>query len=570
MTQRQRDLFDKAPPAWELDDVEDQPVATVVFPQPPFGPFDYLVPDRLRAEVEPGRRLHLPMGAGNRAVVGYCVGVQPQSSSGRVLKPVAAVLDSEPLLGASMLRLTQWIAQYYLCPWGQVLEAVVPAGVRTGAGTRDVTVLNVSADVAGRLSQLKLPDKQAKALEYLVASSQPMTSQQLAAAVRITTAPITALIRKGLVRAETRRQRPLPTVEIPPARQPPWPLSPAQQAALDAILDALQTGSHKTVVVHGVTGSGKTEVYIRAIDEVVRSGRQAIVLVPEISLTPQTRHRFRSRFDSVAVLHSHLSDVERHGHWQRIARCEIQVVVGARSAVFAPTPRLGLIVLDEEHDASFKQDTAPRYHARDVALRRAEMEKVPLVLGSATPSLETFCRAAEGDFLLVDMPQRVQNRPLPQVTTIDLRLERADRHHRGALSRPLCQAMTETLKEGGQVILLLNRRGFSTHIQCPACGDVVRCPHCDIALTHHRTGDKAVCHYCDYQTGAQWCVRNVPLRGSVTADSARSGWNSRCARGFPASSACGWIRTPCGSQAVTSGPWPNSARDKRGSCWVRR
>jgi primosomal protein N' (replication factor Y) (superfamily II helicase) len=226
------------------------------------------------------------------------------------------------------------------------------------------------------------------------------------------------------------------------------------------------------------------------------------VLVPEISLTPQTRQRFRSRFQNVALLHSHLSAPERHWHWQRIVRGEVQVIVGARSAVFAPTPRLGLIILDEEHDGSFKQDSAPRYHARDVAIRRAAMERAPLVLGSATPSLESWRRAQEGDYRLLEMPRRVFDRPLPDVAALDLRAEWDSRRARGAISRQLQLAMEQALNDGGQVILLLNRRGFSTHIQCPQCGHVVRCQDCDIALTHHREAGQAICHYCDYQTPA--------------------------------------------------------------------
>jgi primosomal protein N' (replication factor Y) len=280
-------------------------------------------------------------------------------------------------------------------------------------------------------------------------------------------------------------------------------LNPDQEQALRAILDPLNAPRHQTILIHGVTGSGKTEVYIQAIQEVIRFGRQAIVLVPEISLTPQTVERFRQRFGAVAVLHSHLSDAERHWHWQQIAEGAVSVVVGARSAIFAPAPNLGLIVLDEEHETSFKQESVPRYHARDVAVARAEAEGIPLVLGSATPSLESWHRAQTGAYTLVEMPRRVLDRPLPMVGTIDLRGQQARGElSRGAISRQMHAAMSAALEEGGQVILLLNRRGFSTHIQCPACGHVVRCPECDIALTHHRTEAIALCHYCDYEIPA--------------------------------------------------------------------
>jgi primosomal protein N' (replication factor Y) len=502
MTNHQQNLFQTEPEPWELDEADERLVAGVAFAEAPYGPFDYLVPERLRGQVEPGRRVRVPLGRSNRLIVGYCVRTENQRADTRRLKEVKAVVDAQTLLSPPMLRLTEWIADYYLCEWGQAIEGVVPAGVRGQAGTREVTVLSVPTNVAARLTQLKLPRKQAEILKRLAASPRPLTLQQLAAAAKCTMGPINALREKKLVREEVRRVQHAEVEETPEKREEHLKLNDDQQKALDTILSALNAGRHETVLMHGITGSGKTEVYIRAIDEVIHFGRQAIVLVPEISLTPQTRQRFRSRFDRVAVLHSHLSDTERHWHWQRIARGEIQVVVGARSAVFAPTPYLGLIVLDEEHDASFKQDNIPRYHARDVALYRAQTESVPMVLGSATPSLESWQRAVDGQYTLVELPKRVLDRPLPDVATIDLRAEFQSRSSRGAVSRQMHQAIDQALKDDGQVILLLNRRGYSTHIQCPACGHVVRCPHCDIALTHHRAGEKAICHYCDYQVDA--------------------------------------------------------------------
>jgi primosomal protein N' (replication factor Y) len=394
------------------------------------------------------------------------------------------------------------MADYYLCPWGQVLDAVVPAGVRQRAGTRDVTLLSVPPEVAQRISELKLPSKQAAVLRLLATSPRPLSIRQLASRAGSTVAPINALRKKDLVVETVERLANARAAEVTHAKEPPHELNADQTLALAAIRDSLDSAEHGTILIHGVTGSGKTEVYIRAIEEVIRFGRQAILLVPEISLTPQTVARFRARFDRVAVLHSHQSDVERHDEWRRIARAEVDVVVGARSAIFAPTPHLGLIVLDEEHEATFKQESAPRYHARDVALRRSADGQVPLVLASATPSLESWQRAARGEFRLVEMPRRVLDRPLPAVRTIDLRDEAHSKFSRGAISRPLHQAMDVALRDGGQVILLLNRRGFSTHIQCPACGRAVKCPECDLALTFHRRDNTALCHYCDYHVAA--------------------------------------------------------------------
>ena len=503
MSSEQRQLFDTEPEPWEADDQSQLLVASVVLSAGTAREFDYFVPDALRETIELGRRVKVPLGKSNRLVVGYCVRLENRAAGRRKLKPLHSVLDARSLLSPAMLRLTRWIADYYLCDWASVLEAVVPAGVRGGAGTRMATLLSVDGEAIKQLGELKLSAKQREVLEVLATAKEPMGPGELARAAGCTLSPIATLRRKGLIRSHTGRIATLRPQEIAQVREKHLILNPDQEQALRAILDAMNARRHRTILVHGVTGSGKTEVYIQAIQEVIHFHRQAIVLVPEISLTPQTVERFRQRFGSVAVLHSHLSDAERHWHWQRIAEGAVSVVVGARSAIFAPTLHLGLIVLDEEHESSFKQESAPRYHARDVAVARAEAEGIPLVLGSATPSLESWHRAQTGQYTLVEMPRRVLDRRLPAVGTIDLRgQQQSGGLSRGAISRQMGNAVKTALDEGGQVILLLNRRGFSTHIQCPACGHVVRCPECDIALTHHRTEEIALCHYCDHEVPA--------------------------------------------------------------------
>lgn len=497
---QQGELFETQPAPWELDAEDDRLVATVVFPELPRGEYDYLVPDELRASLKPGCRVRVPLGRGNRTLVGYCVAVGQGSGVTARLKSVATQVDAAPLISSDILELSKWIAEYYLCDRGPALEAVVPAGVRGKAGTRQVAFVHVPTTVVARMAGLKLPAKQKIVLDHVVGSPKAVAIPHLKALVGCTDSPIKSLVEKGLLARESRRVY----VGDPEAaelveRTDALTLNADQEAALSSIITALDDQQHRVILLHGVTGSGKTEVYIQAIEHVIGFGRQAIVLVPEISLTPQTRRRFRSRFDNVAVLHSNLSDTQRHGEWQRIARGEAQVIVGARSAVFAPVPHLGLIVIDEEHEPSFKQDVVPRYHARQVAIQRALMAGVPLVLGSATPALESWHCAQQGEFQLVQMPNRVLDRALPAVSTIDLRNEYQRRGPRGAISRPLAQAMKAAIAERGQIILLLNRRGFSTHIQCPACGTTVRCDHCDIALTHHRSGERAICHYCDFQ-----------------------------------------------------------------------
>jgi primosomal protein N' (replication factor Y) len=469
------------------------------------------------ALVEAGRRVRVPLGRGDRSVVGYCVEVGVKPTHARRLKQVQSVVDAESLLSPAMLRLTRWMAEYYLTPWGQVLEAVVPAGVRGQAGTREVKLVRLVHGAHERVAEAKLRSpQQRKAYETLAASDRPWEIAELAGKVGCTAAPIRALAKLGLVEVQTVRAfsaaaAKSPTSEIegggeagaktprPGAREAKLALNPDQQSALDSIVAALDGGQSRGIVLHGVTGSGKTEVYLQAIERVTSFGRQTIVLVPEISLTPQTVRRFRARFDRVAVLHSHLTDGERHRHWQNIARGDVEVIVGARSAVFAPARRLGLIVIDEEHETTFKQDQAPRYHARDVAWQRAQAEGIPLVLGSATPSLESWQRTVTGEFDRLSLPRRVMDLPMPDVMTVDLRDSANTRFSRGAISRPLHQAMTAALRDGGQVILLLNRRGFATHIQCPGCGFVLKCEHCDLALTYHRQHNTALCHSCDHE-----------------------------------------------------------------------
>ncbi len=490
------------PAPWEQDDLQERLIASVVFAEGVSGEFDYLVPEDLAETLQPGCRVRVPLGRSNRPVEGYCIRVEAKAPGKFRLKPIRSLVDQQALLSPAMLKLTQWIAEHYLCDLGQVLQTVVPSGVRSQAGTRQTSLLSIAPEAAATWQKLGLPAKQAAAMQALAAAQEPLAPLELARAARCTQAPIQALRQKGLVVAQRGRVQQNRRAEPVVQRQQQITLNADQQDALQAILRSLNQRRHETLLIHGVTGSGKTEVYIQAIQEAVHFGRQAIVLVPEISLTPQTVRRFRRRFEHVAVLHSHLSDADRHWEWQRIAQGQVQVVVGARSAVFAPVPNLGLIVLDEEHENSFKQETAPRYHARDVAIQRAAQEGVPLVLGSATPSLESWHRAQQGEYRLISMPRRVLDRPMPAVGTIDLRSEIHCKTSRGAIHRNLHQAIGEAIRSGGQVILLLNRRGFSTHIQCPSCGEVVKCPECEIALTHHRTEEIALCHYCDYQIKA--------------------------------------------------------------------
>ena len=507
-TAEQPELFETSPPPWEVVEEEEILTASIVFAEAPHGPFDYRVPTALRDSIEPGKRVLVPLGNRKKPIQGWCVDIQPRTVRGQAFRDVTTVLDAEPLCDNTLVKLVLWISHYYQTPAGVVFETLVPSGVRAAAGTREQKLYTPGREALDDRIVDALPTKQRAALRFLIAGGRPMTLSQWTVSAECTESPIRQLIQKNLVDTQTRR------VMTNDSRMPGRltqdeqtvieSLSDEQTVALDRVVAAIDSGASKTLLLHGVTGSGKTEVYIRAIEHVVRFGRAAIVLVPEISLTPQTRSRFESRFESVAVLHSQMSPSERHFHWQRIRRGEVQVVVGPRSAVFAPLPRLGLIVIDEEHDGSFKQDTQPRYHARRVAHRRAMLAGVPLVLGSATPSMESWHATSTGHAELIRMDKRIENRPMPEVQVIDLR-QRDDRGS-GAISRPLANGITQTLRDKGQIILLLNRRGFATTIQCPACGHVVACPDCDLPLTHHRDGSKALCHYCDYTIATPpWC-----------------------------------------------------------------
>jgi len=336
----------------------------------------------------------------------------------------------------------------------------------------------------------------------LAAGGAALSPRELARQAGCTAAVIKSLVEKGLVRIDNIQvdgcaQDLFIELEEPKAIH----LTAEQSLALQRIKNLMAADKFGVVLLQGVTGSGKTEIYLRAIAEVVSAGRQAIVLVPEIALTPQTIRRFRERFTNVAVLHSKQADAERHRQWRDIAEGRADVVIGARSAVFAPVRDLGLIVIDEEHENSFKQDSSPRYHARDVAIMRASLVGAPVILGSATPSLESFQNVRTVDhYQEARLAQRIGGRPMPPVTIVDMRQEAAERHGHHILSRQLEAAIDETWRKQEQTILFLNRRGFATHLFCVKCGHSARCPDCDVGLTYHAKPGILQCHYCGKRT----------------------------------------------------------------------
>jgi primosomal protein N' (replication factor Y) len=496
---RQTQLFDDAGAAPQE---ETALFAEVVFDRPLDHAFSYAVPPELHETIAVGKRVAAPFGRSDRSTIGYCVHVGSEAPS-RTVKQLLRVLDAEPLLDANVLRLTRWMADYYLCGWGQVLNVVVPSGARNQAGTRDTTFLQALPENEWPSPMPKLTAKQSAALDELCDHGKPIEMRRLMSRVKCGSGPLEQLIHKGLVKRVVRRVDQFNNLLVPGPDDPEAVkpvLTADQQAAWKQLRRIMQTGGFHPALLYGVTGSGKTELYLRAIEDVIQQGRQAIVLVPEISLTPQTIQCFRGRCGDVAVLHSHLGNAERGAQWRRIANGEVKVVVGARSAVFAPTRNLGLIVIDEEHENSFKQDATPRYHGRDVAVMRARLHNIPILLGSATPSLESWHNAQRGQYELLRLPRRVNDLPMPKVSLVDMRHEMPHGGRFHALSPTLESAMQKALGDGGQVVLFLNRRGFSTHLHCPACGYVEQCKFCDLALTFHRWREVALCHHCGYET----------------------------------------------------------------------
>lgn len=348
----------------------------------------------------------------------------------------------------------------------------------------------------------KLPanaTKQKDVLEYFLQDDSPVEQKELFSFLGITSSTIKGLIQKGLLGQKEVEIYRNPFGDREFKRTEPLPLTEEQRKAIIPILNSIEEKRHETFLLYGVTGSGKTEVYLQSIQRVLQDGKEAIVLVPEISLTPQMVNRFKGRFgDQVAVMHSGLSAGEKYDEWRKIQRKEVKVVVGARSAIFAPFENLGIVIIDEEHETSYKQEENPRYHARDVAIERAGKYKCPVVLGSATPSLESFARAHKGVYQLLSLPKRMNNQSLPSVEIVDMREELRE-GNRSMFSRVLLDKIKDRLEKKEQIVLFLNKRGHSSFVMCRDCGYVINCPHCDISLTYHRFNQQMKCHYCGYE-----------------------------------------------------------------------
>ena len=492
--------------------------------------FDYAVADELWP-IEAGQRVEVPFGRKDKLQTGFCVkaGVKFDDSfaahgKGRKLKKVAQVIDKEPLVNAELMTLARWISSYYVCPLGQVLAAMVPGAVKKGAGARTQRYIYLAGDIDEPIGQLK-GKKQKQIVKLLQGrgafdSEAAVELQGLLREAGCTDAPVKKLAQKQIVKiAQKTILKSLPAIpEGMSIKADKVTLNEEQREALAHFNGRINSAEFGVTLLYGVTDSGKTELYIRAIDKVLQKGRTAIVLLPEIALTAQTVQRFSARFKKIAVMHSGLTAAQRNVQWQKIKNSEADVVIGARSAIFAPVPRLGLIVVDEEHEPSYKQDTAPRYNGRDVAIKRAQLASAHCILGSATPSLEMLfnCRSRR-HFNLVRLTKRVMNLAFPEMKLVDLREGYARQKGLELISEPLAGHLREVLARGEQAILLLNRRGYSNFVFCPSCKHTLRCRNCDVTLTFHKarvlsgsrmptvTGKHmnygyAVCHYCGAQT----------------------------------------------------------------------
>jgi primosomal protein N' (replication factor Y) len=477
---------------------------SVAVPVPFLDLLTYNVPDSMA--VPPiGARVRVPVGT--RTLTGCVVEHDALIEKGTDAKNIVEALDREPLLPASVVELCRWVADYYVAGIGDALAVAMPPGARGRADAfKSQRVVRATAH---GLEMVRLkPDptvtmKQRGALEILAAAPEGFPSTDLRDR-GVSAGVLAGLVKRGLVSIQSERDERDPFERAAMADVMPdasRELTEEQRCAVEELFALADAREFRVALLHGVTGSGKTEIYLRLADRMCRAGRQVLLLVPEIALTPSIAALFRGTFGGrVAIQHSALSDGERHDQWHRIRRGEIDIVVGTRSAVFAPLDRLGLVIVDEEHDSSYKQEETPRYHGRDVAILRASREHALVVLGSATPSMESYQNAVAGKYARITLGKRVLDRPLAAVRIVNMRTEYAEAGPDVVISRDLAAAIAERLGRREQVLVLLNRRGYSTAVFCRQCGDTFECPNCSLSLTVHRArnGWRARCHYCNY------------------------------------------------------------------------
>ena len=471
--------------------------------------FTYRLTPEQSLDAKLGARIKVPFG--RKLITAYIValhdGLSPDSNLAEAdIKDAASLVDLEPVCTPQILQLARWVADYYASPIGEVIKATLPPGINpppqgsfVKAKLRRFVRLK-----ATDCEPKKITDKQQRVLDVLaeaVSSQQgPMALQALLKEAGVGAATVSSLEKKGLVEIfdEAVRRDPLAHASWLPVED--YTLTSAQAAVLESINKQVDEESYGAFLLHGVTGSGKTEIYIRAMHAALARGRSAMMLVPEIALTPVFSRRLRSHFgDQVAIFHSSLQRGERFDEWTRVRNGEARVVIGTRSAVFAPVRNLGLIVVDEEHESTYRQQESPYYNARDTAIVRAQKESATVVLGSATPSLESFYNARTGKYQLLTLPERIAARPMAAARIVDMRAVFVRHGKPRVFSDELLDAIQETLDRKEQSIILLNRRGYSSFILCRSCGETIQCPNCDVTLTYHRSERVIICHYCNHR-----------------------------------------------------------------------
>ncbi len=466
--------------------------------------FDYGVPPG--AAVSVGSRVRVPVRA--RLMLGTVIALRDETEA-RSVRMIGEILGDEPALSPALIRLAAWLADYYCCPLEAAMRTVLPNVIRKAEVGHKVRLFarlarEIGAEELAALDQ-KAP-RQAAVIVALSEAAKPMAVAELSEQCGVAHQTIQALAKKGWLLVEPEKVERDPYAAEQFVASSNLVLNEEQQTVFARVRDTVElvaagvAEAPRPFLLHGVTGSGKTEIYLQSIERALERGLGAILLVPEISLTPQTVERFKSRFAAskheVAVLHSHLSEGERHDEWHRIREGRARIVIGARSAIFAPVERLGMIIVDEEHENTYKQEEMPRYHGRDVAVLRGHLEKCAVLLGSATPSLESAYNAASGKYELLRMTLRVDDQKMPFIRIVDMRMEA--KKSSPILSDPLREAMSKRLEKKEQIILFLNRRGFSTTLLCGKCGFIAECPNCSLSLTFHRATNRIVCHLCGH------------------------------------------------------------------------
>lgn len=483
--------------------------------------FQYRIPKEMEGRLQTGMEVLIPFGRANRETKGYVIGFSEKCNyDPEKIKEITQISQNHIAIEAKLVALAAWMKEHYGGTMIQALKTVLPIKQQEKQKEqRSIRLLLDRREAKERLSYFLSKNQTARARVVAALLDRPILPYEyVTRQLKVTAAVLRAMEEQGILQIEAEVVYRNP-VTAKRTKQQSFCYTEAQQAAIHIFCEEYRRGKRGTYLVYGVTGSGKTEVYMEMIEHVIAEGKQAIVLIPEIALTYQTVMRFYQRFgDRVSIINSRLSKGERYDQMLRAKRGEINVMIGPRSALFTPFERLGLIIIDEEHEGTYKSEQTPRYHARETAIARAAMEGASVVLGSATPSMEAFYKAVTGEFRLLRLPERAKQRAMAHVTVADMRKE-LEKGNRSIFSDALRSLMEDRLKKKEQIMLFLNRRGYAGFISCRSCGHVVKCPHCDVSLSSHRNG-KLVCHYCGYE---QPMVTSCPECGSGHVGGFRAG-----------------------------------------------